>query len=837
MSSLDATRFIGALDVCETGLAKGWAFDRLPPHLPARVHVLIDNQEIDQILCNRPRPDVEEGLGLTGLPLGFEYEIPEQFFDGEPHRIGFRLSNRASLLAIDPDNAAERVDHLVFDGKIPVRYEAVLDGIKRGVLRGWALQSTRKTPRRGGVLLKITVDGAQIAQVRADRYRGDVAAALNCDPNCGYEVVLPTRLRSSAPRQFRAFILPDGKEVDGSPYVTSIANDLLETRLVDIADTIGRLQKELTQLRNDIHDIIPRPSHNLSGYDIWARHYQADLRSRLVKARLETPLTDEPLVSVLCPTYKPLMRDFEAAIESVIGQSYRNWELIIVDDGGKSPDVAARIKRYCEADPRIRALALAENQGISNATNVAMDAAQGKYTVFFDHDDLLLDVAIEVMVRAAERTGGKLLYSDEDKIDQAGYFLDPNLKPDFNYRYLLGCNYICHLTMIDTATMRAIGHLKTEYDGAQDHDFMLRAAERLKPSEIVHVPEILYHWRMTPNSTAVSIANKQYAVKAGVRAVADHLKRMKTRAKVEAINNMSIYRVVWKVTKQPSVTVIVPFKDQIETTRRCMRALLDNTDYSNFEILFVDNWSVTEEARDFIGEARKIPNVRVLTVEEPFNYSRLNNLAVAQSSSDFYMFMNNDVFVEDRNWLKYMVGEATAARDIAAVGAKLLYPAGIVQHSGVVVGPAGVAAHVHLGLSAEDYGYIGRARLTHEVSAVTAAAMLMRADVFHEVGGFDEKELQVAYNDVDLCLKIRSAGYRIVFCADAVAFHHESLSRGSDQTPENEWRFFDETQTIKNRWKDNAIFRQDPAYSRFFTVDRPQFFDLHAPSDLEPVPL
>ena len=431
---------------------------------------------------------------------------------------------------------------------------------------------------------------------------------------------------------------------------------------------------------------------------------------------------------------------------------------------------------------------------------------------------------------SASATGARLLYSDEDKIDQAGYFLEPNLKPDWNYRYVLGCNYVCHLLFVHAATLAKVGPLRAEYDGAQDHDLILRLAEEVPAREIHHVPEVLYHWRKTPNSTAVDVSKKGYAIDAGVRAVGDHLKRRGVKAKVSSIRGLTLYGVEWLDRTQPSVTIIIPFKDQIGITQRCLDALLANTAYKNFDIVLVDNWSVTMEAQGFIKRARRISRVRVMTIEEEFNYSRLNNLAAAESRADYLFFMNNDVFVSDPSWLSTIVGEARLSEDIAVVGGKFLYPNSTIQHAGVVVGPDGIAAHVHRGAPDTDYGYIGRAMLSHEISAVTAAGMLIRASVFREVGGFDEVDLRVAYNDVDLCLRVREAGYRIVWCAEFVAAHHESLSRGSDDPPEHEARFFRETQVMLQRWGGKPCFAHDPFYSRFFTVDRQPFFDLVDPA-------
>jgi O-antigen biosynthesis protein len=828
-----ASAFLGYFDSLDNGIARGWALDRRSADVPTRLHILIDGQEVDRVTCRQSRPDVQTALGLPVEKLGFEYQVPERYFDGGSHTIAIRFADRSIVPFVVSSSPLETAEACTFDGVLTPQFQSFVDGVKQGALRGWILQKHPRTGvQSGNCLVSVTVNGARVAQVRADRYRGDVAAVLGCDPNCGFEFVLPQQFKGTSPQTFSLKVLPWNIELSGSPFTTSVADDALEARLVDIASTIDRLYRELANLRMEIRDAIPKPGYNLGDYDRWARRYYANLRERVARARLEDPLTDRPLVSILCPTYRPLMSDFEAAIQSVIGQTYENWELIIVDDAGKSKETTARIRAFCEQDKRIRLITLAKNAGISGATNVGMHAAKGVYTAFFDHDDMLVDVAIEVMVRAAQKTGARMLYSDEDKIDQAGYFLEPNLKPDFNYRYLLGCNYICHLTMVETALMREVGPLSKTYDGAQDHDFVLRVSETIPAAQIVHVPEVLYHWRKTPNSTAVDVSKKTYAIQAGVACVADHLKRRGLRAKVSSIRGLTLYGVDWQVRNAPKVAIIIPFKDQVDTTRTCVERLLEHTKYRNFEILLVNNWSVTREAEAFIAEMRETAKVRVLDVEEKFNYSRLNNLAVATTDAKYLVFMNNDVFVEQDGWIQTALGEIQAAPDIGAVGAKLLYPNDTIQHAGVAVGPAGIGAHVHRGQPLTEYGYIGRTMLSHEVTAVTAAAMMVRADVFAEVGGFDEIDLTVAYNDVDLCLKIRHAGYRIVFCAEWLAYHHESLSRGTDQSPEHEARFFFETETMRRRWGEHPLFVRDPAYPAFFTVDRQPFFDLVDPDTL-----
>ncbi len=828
-------RFLGYVDAFDNGVARGWAVDTLLPDAPTRLHVLVDRQEVAQVICDQSREDVQAAIGHPSGRLGFSFDLPPEFVDGNPHTLSFRFGDRTVVPHLDAGNS--EILHEEYDFTLHRTYEflSFIDGMKQGALRGWVVRQDPFTGERaGGCHILVTANGVRVAQVKADRYRGDVAAALGGDPNCGFEIILPGAFRRGGQQTFRFVVTPDDAELAGSPFTTTLVDDQLEARLVDIQATVDRLYGEISRLRADVSDVMPKPSYNLGDYDRWARRYYDRLRARTSAERAQASadeLAFEPLVSILVPTYKPMMSDFTAAVDSVIAQTYRNWELIIVDDGAKSPEVAARIRKYAEQDPRIRPITLKKNLGISGATNAGLAEVRGDYVAFFDHDDLLVDVAIELMVRAAGRTGARMLYSDEDKIDQAGYFLEPNLKPDYNYRYLLGCNYICHLLMVEAKVLADVGPLRPNYDGAQDHDLILRLAEAIPAAEIHHVPEVLYHWRKTPNSTAVNIGNKTYAIDAGVQAVSDHLQRRGIKAEVEPIRGLTLYGITWTQRTQPKVSIIIPFKDQIETTRRCVETLLARTDYRNFDIVLVDNWSVTREAADFIKRVTRRDRVRVLTVEEDFNYSRLNNLAARDNDAELFFFMNNDVFVEDKGWLRTIVGEMLAAPDIAVVGGKFLYPNDTVQHAGVVVGPAGVAAHAHRGAPLTDYGYIGRAMLSHEVSAVTAAGMLIRADAFRAVGGFDEEQLKVAYNDIDLCLKVREAGHRIIWCAEFVAYHHESLSRGSDDRPEHEARFYAETRIMQERWGANPRYQHDPFYSKHFTVDRQPFFDLVDPAE------
>ena len=845
-----ARPFLGYVDTFTEREASGWAVDARPGGEVVRLHVLVDHQEVGTILCDRRRDDLRAVLGHpTGL-LGFSFTVPDRFVDGEMHALAFRFTDRSVVPFLDPAYPEERPEEREFVLHRVYEFSSFIDGMKQGALRGWVQRIDADTrARSGGCHVLVTSNGARIAQVKADRYRGDVAAALGGDPNCGFEIILPQQFRRGGAQTLRFVVTPDNYELAGSPLTTLLVDDALEARLLDMQDMVDRLYGDITRLRTSIADAMPTATYSLGDYDRWARRYYDRLRARVAEARersrlqaAEEPASGlaapgevaQPLVSILCPTYRPMLSDFVAAVDSVLAQTYRHWELIIVDDGGRAPEITACIEGYCVADARIRCITLMQNSGISAATNAGLQAATGAYVAFFDHDDLLVDVAIEVMVGAAAATGARVLYSDEDKVDQAGYFLEPNLKPDWNYRYVLGCNYVCHLLFVEAATLAEIGPLRAQYDGAQDHDLILRLSEAVPATAIRHVPEVLYHWRKTPNSTAVDVSKKDYAISAGVRCVSDHLRRRGIAAKVTPIRGLTLYGIKWLERSQPSVCIIIPFKDQIRTTQRCLDAVLAHTRYRNFEIILVDNWSVTAEALDFGKRLARRGRVKVITVQEEFNFSRLNNIAARETQADFLFFMNNDLFVSDPSWLATIVAEAQASPEVAIVGGKFLYPNDTIQHAGVVVGPDGVAAHAHRGLPDTDYGYIGRAMLSHEVSAVTAAGMLIRSEVFREIGGFDEDQLKIAYNDIDLCLKARMAGWRVIWCAEFVAAHHESLSRGSDDQPAHEARFFRETQVMLKRWSDVPMFRRDPFYSPFFTVGRQPFFDLVDPALPEP---
>jgi GT2 family glycosyltransferase len=383
--------------------------------------------------------------------------------------------------------------------------------------------------------------------------------------------------------------------------------------------------------------------------------------------------------------------------------------------------------------------------------------------------------------------------------------------------------------------LREAGGLDPRFDGAQDHDLLLRLAEKLLAHEIHHVPEILYHWRITAQSTAGGAAAKPRAALAGEVAVAEHLKRRNLPAKVERRGSLTCYQTSFRLTENPGISILIPFRNHIDLTRQCVEAIRAHSDGMKIEILLLDNWSQGAEAEAFCTEQGNEPDTKVLRIAEPFNYSLINNRGVAAAAHPFLLFMNNDVIVNDPSWLRTLLNEALTDPRVGAVGAKLLYPNGTVQHAGVVLGVGGVADHAFRGLPGSAPGYIAHAIAAREVAAVTAACMLVRREAFEAAGGFDEAELGIAFNDVDLCIKIREAGYRIVFTPDVVCEHRESMSRGDDLDEDKLSRFMRENEAMRGRW--GHLLAHDPFYNRHFTREGGLYRDLRSldPKDETPI--
>jgi GT2 family glycosyltransferase len=525
-----------------------------------------------------------------------------------------------------------------------------------------------------------------------------------------------------------------------------------------------------------------------------------------------------PTFSVVMPTYNSDPEHLRAAIDSVRTQLYPHWELCIADDASTKPEVRRVLEDAVGADPRIKVTYRESNGHIAEASNSALELATGDYIALLDHDDALTADALYWMaIEVIAHPDAAILYSDEDKIDETGRLFHPYFKPDWSPELVLSQNYVNHLGVYRREEVEAVGRFRDAFRGSQDYDLMLRISDRVGPDRIRHVPVVLYHWRTVAGSVASGGDAKSYAHDAARRAIAEHLERTRETAQVVPTADGFGHRVVPAMPDPtPKVTIVVPTRDKVEVLKVCIDGLLTKTDYTNWELFVVDNGSERADTARYLGEISTDPRIRVLRDDGAFNYSRLNNIAVAQGSGEMVLLLNNDVEPINPDWLGEMVRQLSRS-GVGVVGAKLYFPDDTVQHVGVTTGIGGVAGHFEKRLPREADGYFQRPNLLHNATAVTGACLLTTRALWDEVGGLDEEHLTVAFNDVDFCLKIREAGRRIVVAPLAELYHYESVSRGTDNAPEKLARFRREMATMRARW--DHVIDQDPYWNPNLHID------------------
>lgn len=528
-------------------------------------------------------------------------------------------------------------------------------------------------------------------------------------------------------------------------------------------------------------------------------------------------LASRPLISLVMPVYAPQPEDIYRAIASVQGQIYPEWELCICDDASPGVATKALLEEFAAKESRIKLVFHEVNKHISHATNSALAMARGKYVAFLDHDDELAPHALLNVVQVfINDPRVKVIYSDEDKVNESGQRFDPYFKPDFNLGLLRSHNYMCHFAAYDHAFLDSLGGLRPGFEGAQDYDLALRAVDALDRHSIAHIPKLLYHWRTAEGSTAAGHGNKAYAFDAGRRALEEHLGRRGLLGTVhEAPEAPGMYRIHWmRPDTLPLVSIVIPTRNGYGILSQCLDSLRQ-TEYPNYEIVVIDNGSDDPATLEMLKQRTEEGQIRVLRDARPFNFSALNNRAVREMAmGEFVLLMNNDIEVSHPQWLDEMIGPAMEA-GVGCVGARLWYPDGRLQHAGVIL-VCGVAGHAHKFLPRGHHGYMGRAVLAQDFVAVTAACLLVRKAVFEQVGGLDES-LAVAFNDVDFCLKVHQAGYRNHWTPYAELVHHESVSRGYEDTPEKQVRFKKEIDILQTRWA--TLLSNDPCYSPNLTAD------------------
>lgn len=751
-----------------------------------------DTVELPQIQ-RRERPDVAQALGCEFgdfLP-GFTVRIPEVLKLAEKYQsLELFLRHDEERISIWEINA-EELDELIKENlveyhldRVEILYDTMLE------IQGWVVD------QRGSVDVTVHQEDASLLDCRISRgRRPDVVERRNLDEEYKMQEI-GFRISAALP------------EIKGREIILHFCGDSV-TKTCNI--DIEALRKE-NKPKGLFGRLFGKENVAEGGYEAWLARHKAD--KRVLRRQKHASFAQKPLISIVIPLYCTPLPYLKELIESVRRQSYENWQLCLADG---SPDDKAKefLEKHYGREKRIVYQKLKENGGISANTNAAAELAKGEYLMFCDHDDTLEPDALYEIVKAINDTDADVVYTDEDKVSMDGqHYFDPNFKPDFNLFRLRENNYICHIFVVRKSLTDETGMLRSEFDGAQDFDFILRCCEKAK--KITHIPKVLYHWRCHMDSTAADPSSKAYAYEAGRKAIREHYQRMGIDAKVDMTERPGWYRSHIKVQGNPMVSIIIPNKDHTDDLELCLFSMSRKSTYRNYEVLIVENNSEKEETFEYYKKLpERYPKVRVLTWEKEFNYSAINNFAAEEAQGEYLLFLNNDVEILTPDWIEEML-QNCQQENVAAVGAKLYYPDDTIQHAGVVLGLGGIAGHIMCRASREDPGYFGRMISVQEISAVTAACMMVKKSEFDSVKGFDET-FQVAFNDIDLCMKFRAAGKKIVFTPYAELYHYESKSRGLEDTPEKQFRFDKEVKRFQEKWA-QQLEMGDPYYSPNLSV-------------------
>lgn len=679
------------------------------------------------------------------------------------------------------------------------------------ILTGWSAAGEETA-------CKVIVDGTEVSTEVHWKYRKDVVDVipeLSSDAKCGFEIYVPDKGGSKLTLKLST----DGRE---STYVAAL--DKIRHG-ENGQDTANIFQKTLRYWKNyGLKNTIKKVCQKLSGqrdygnYEDFLKKYGVK-EEELARQRQEV-FENGPCFSIAVPLYQTKEKYLREMIESVQAQTYTNWELCLADGSGREHSLQPVVGEYIAKDKRIKYCLLDSNEGIAGNTNEALKMADGDFVVLTDHDDLLSPEALYQCAKAVQKEPQTdVIYSDEDKVDMSGKkFFEPHFKSDYNIDLLCTMNYICHLFVVRKDVMERAGLFESCYDGAQDHDFILRCTE--KAEHIVHIPKVLYHWRCHAQSTSENPESKLYAFENGCKAVKAHYDRIGIPAEVEQGPFYGMYRTHYLWKEQPLVSILIPNKDHAADLKKCMDSIEEKSTYRNFEFIIVENNSTEEETFAYYKEIEKRDNVRVLYYKEDFNYSRINNFGAKEANGEYVLLLNNDTEMIEPDSIKEML-DVCMRPDVGIVGAKLLYEDNTIQHAGVIIGFGGVAGHAFIGQDRDDNGYFSRIISVQDLSAVTAACLMVRRSVFDEVEGLNE-EFKVAFNDIDFCLKVRKAGYLVVYNPYAQFYHYESKSRGQEDSADKVARFQQEIGLFGERWGE-LLEHGDPYYNPNLTLDKADF--------------
>ena len=671
---------------------------------------------------------------------------------------------------------------------------------------GWAVSSVTENE------IEITVTDEKKEPVDAIvtwAARPDVGLAKYGDPKAGHVGIfleIPFRGQHRATVHF--------KEKNAQGNVISEQSLPLNPALIAARKFLKESKAQYVSTKKSLIWLKKKLTGNeYADYDTWLRIMRVS-RQELFEQR-KTKFSYAPKFSVVVPLYHTPAKFLKDLVRSMMYQSYANWELCLVNASPEDVHLTSLLENWAMRDKRIRVIRLEKNLGIAQNTNAGIAASTGEFIAFLDHDDFLEPDALFCYADALNKDKTiDVFYSDEDKTDEyAAHYFYPHFKSDFNIDLLHANNYMCHFLAVRKSLVDTVGGLNEKFDGAQDYDFVLRLTENTK--KIYHCPRILYHWRCSNQSTAANQGNKMYAIHAGKAALNAHYKRIGWNARAQEGAVDGWYQTKFTLKEEPLVSILIPNKDHTDDLDVCLNSFFERADYQNYEFIIIENNSVLPETFAYYEKIEKEhDNVKVVYWEAGFNYSAINNFGFKFAKGDYIMLLNNDVELITPDIFQSMLGFCMRP-EVGIVGAKLLYNDHTVQHAGVLVGAGGLADHVFKGIHEDDPGYMGRAISSQDVSAVTAACLLVKRSVYEEVGGLEE-EFQVAFNDVDFCLKVRKAGYLIVYDADVKLFHYESKSRGMEDTTDRFIRFGNEMMLLNSKWDILSTF-VDPYYNPNFS--------------------
>lgn len=794
----------------------GWYRGNNPDGRTLRVYLDRDELRLNQ--------HINSGLEIRQKYLSYLADINEEVFGEVKLPYDWRQFHRFKIVCVHglerktiASVSTRELKKMYREVGYYLESEQAVEG--RVVISGWAMGS-------GPVDFSVTNKKGEEIPVQVERYyRKDIAGIYEEAPE-DYKAGFKATVQARGLRTF-TFSMKSGEAQ--SCYKTSV-HRILRGKTKAHAAAPGLMKKIAAYYRRNgvratfkrvFTKLLRKPEQN---YHSWRKRHLISAEE-LERQRREPPAY-APLFSIVIPLYKTPQHYLKEMLDSVVAQTYTNWELCLADGSGtNNSGSVGNMRGFVEhrygLDKRVRYVLLNRNKGIADNTNSGLLMVRGEYVVFADHDDILPPEALYECAKALnEDRSIDMIYTDEDKVDmESRKYFEPNFKPDFNPDLLCSMNYICHLCVISKSLLERVGWLDSQYDGAQDYDFILRCAESAK--HIHHIPKVLYHWRTHPDSTAVRPESKLYAFEAGRRALLEHYARLEIPAKVEHSSFYGMYHTIYRWNEEPLLSILIPNKDHLADLQKCVQSILDKSSYRNFEFVIIENNSTEEKTfAGYKAMEEACDKVRVVYYEGEFNFSRINNFGAKHAKGEYFLLLNNDTELISPDALWEMLGYCMRG-DVGAVGAKLCYPDDTIQHAGVVIGFGGVAGHTFIGSSRFDLGYQARIACVQNYSAVTAACLMTPRKVFEAVGGMTE-ELQVAFNDIDYCLKVRALGKLVVYTPYAELYHYESKSRGLEDTPQKVARFNREADLFRERWPD-ILLNGDPYYNPNLSLDKADF--------------